>query len=75
MSMQSLEFYTDYRQYLRVFYDHKKRASRHYSYRQFCNRAGLKSPSIYREVTDGLYFSGNWTGVKAVIFLGRLTLP
>ena len=51
--MQSIEFYTDYRQFLRDFYVGKKKSGSHYSYRRFCNRAGLKSPSIFREIADG----------------------
>jgi uncharacterized protein (TIGR02147 family) len=51
--MQPLEFYTNYRQYLSDLYNHKKKSSCYFSYRQFCKRAGLKSPSVYREVVSG----------------------
>ncbi len=51
--MQPLEFYTDYRQYLSDYYDHKRNTSKTFSYRSFCIKAGLKSPSIYREVVSG----------------------
>lgn len=51
--MQPIEFYIDYRQYLSDYYDHKKKTSVVFSYRQFCMKAGLKSPSIYREVVAG----------------------
>jgi uncharacterized protein (TIGR02147 family) len=51
--MQSIEFYTDYRLFLRDFYNWKKESSRHYSYRLFSIKAGLNSPSIYREVVAG----------------------
>jgi uncharacterized protein (TIGR02147 family) len=51
--MQSIEFYTDYRLFLRDFYNWKKASSRHYSYRLFSIKAGLNSPSIYREVVAG----------------------
>lgn len=52
-SMQALEFYTDYRRYLSDFYQRKKKESPAFSYRKFCIRSGLKSPSIYREVMLG----------------------
>ena len=48
--MQPIEFYTDYRIYLNDYYNYRKKASGFFSYRQFCMKAGLKSPSIYREV-------------------------
>lgn len=51
--MKSIEFYTDYRQYLADFYEFKKKSSKHFSYRQFSIKAGLNSPSIYREVVAG----------------------
>lgn len=51
--MQPIEFYTDYRIYLNDYYKYKKKASGFFSYRQFCMKAGLKSPSIYREVVAG----------------------
>ncbi len=51
--MQKIEFYTDYRIYLSDYYSHKKKTSGFFSYRQFCMKAGLKSPSIYREVVSG----------------------
>ncbi|HEX2958345.1 MAG TPA: TIGR02147 family protein [Chitinispirillaceae bacterium] len=51
--MQPIEFYTDYRIYLSDYYHYKKKTSGFFSYRQFCIKAGLKSPSIYREVVSG----------------------
>ena len=51
--MQPLEFYTDYRKYLDDFYTSKKSKSRSFSYRGFCLRAGIKSPSLYKEVVSG----------------------
>jgi uncharacterized protein (TIGR02147 family) len=51
--MQSIEFYTDYRQFLQDYYTWKKESSRYFSYRQFSIKAGLNSPSIYREVVAG----------------------
>jgi uncharacterized protein (TIGR02147 family) len=51
--MQPIEFYTDYRIYLSDYYRHKKKTSGFFSYRHFCMKAGLKSPSTYREVVSG----------------------
>jgi uncharacterized protein (TIGR02147 family) len=51
--MKSIEFYIDYRAYLSDFYKEKKVASPFFSYRSFCRKAGLKSPSIFKEVVSG----------------------
>jgi uncharacterized protein (TIGR02147 family) len=51
--MQPIEFYTDYRIFLSDYYHNKKKTSGFFSYRHFCMKAGLKSPSIYREVVSG----------------------
>jgi uncharacterized protein (TIGR02147 family) len=51
--MQRIEFYDDFRKYLRDFYEDRKKRFRHFSYRFFCARAGLKSPSHFIEIMDG----------------------
>jgi uncharacterized protein (TIGR02147 family) len=51
--MQPIEFYTDYRKFLSDYYAEKKKAAIGFSYRTFSARAGLPSPSIYREVVAG----------------------
>ena len=51
--MKPLEFYTDYRAFLSDFYNERKKSSNGFSYRDFSCAAGLKSPSIYREVAAG----------------------
>lgn len=51
--MQPIEFYTDYRIFLSDYYRHKKKTSGFFSYRHFCMKAGIKSPSTYREVVSG----------------------
>jgi uncharacterized protein (TIGR02147 family) len=51
--MKSIEFYTDYRKFLADYYGEKKAASRAFSFRSFCKKSGLKSPSMYREVAAG----------------------
>ena len=50
--MQRIEFYDDFRTYLRDFYADQKSVS-HFSYRFFCRKAGLKSPSHFTEIMDG----------------------
>ncbi|MBN1760191.1 MAG: TIGR02147 family protein [Chitinispirillaceae bacterium] len=51
--MQRIEFYDDFRVYLREFYEDQKRRFPHFSYRYFCGKAGLKSPSHFIEIMDG----------------------
>jgi len=51
--MQRIEFYDDFRKYLREYYAHQKKQFPHFSYRYFCNKAGLKSPSHFFEIMDG----------------------
>jgi len=51
--MQTIEFYGDYRMFLRDFYAEKKKASTAFSYRNFCKKARLTSPSIFKEVAEG----------------------
>lgn len=51
--MQRLEFYTDYRKFLKDYYEERKRASKSFSYRQFCLKAGIRSPSLFLEVAEG----------------------
>jgi uncharacterized protein (TIGR02147 family) len=51
--MERIEFYTDYRQYLQDFYNEKKRKHSYFSYRYFCQKAGLSSTGLYKEVISG----------------------
>jgi uncharacterized protein (TIGR02147 family) len=51
--MQRIEFYDDFRNYLRDFYNDQKKRYPHFSYRFFCRKAGLKSPSHFREIIAG----------------------
>jgi uncharacterized protein (TIGR02147 family) len=51
--MQRIEFYDDFRKYLRDFYEDRKKRFPHFSYRYFCGKAGLKSPSHFIEIMDG----------------------
>ncbi len=45
--------YIDYRQYLREFFEIKKAANPHYSFRLFSDKAGFKSKSFIQHVLDG----------------------
>lgn len=51
--MKSIEHYSDYRQFLKDFYADRKRRSTTFSHRQFCLKAGIRSPSLLREVSEG----------------------
>lgn len=51
--VERIEAYTDYRQFLKDFYEDRKSRPRGFSYRQFCQKAGLTSPSLLKEVMDG----------------------
>lgn len=51
--MQRIEFYDDFRQYLRDYYRDQKKRFTFFSYRYFCNKAGLKSPSHLLEIMNG----------------------
>jgi uncharacterized protein (TIGR02147 family) len=51
--MQRIEFYDDFRKFLSDFYEDQKRRFPHFSYRYFCRKAGLKSPSHVVEIMNG----------------------
>jgi uncharacterized protein (TIGR02147 family) len=51
--MKSIFEYTNYREYLRDFYEQKKAGSPYYSYRLFAEKAGFKAPNLLKLVTDG----------------------
>ncbi|MBN1604266.1 MAG: TIGR02147 family protein [Chitinispirillaceae bacterium] len=51
--MERIETYTDYRKFLRDFYEDRKRHLSIFSYRYFCIKAGIKSPTLFKEVVDG----------------------
>ena len=51
--MERIEFYTDYRKYLDDFYAERKKRHTYFSYRYFCQKAGLSSPALYTEVVKG----------------------
>ncbi len=51
--MKNIEQYSDYRIFLADLYQEKKKQTPHFSYRYFCNKAKIKSPSFFKEVIDG----------------------
>ncbi|HEX2955765.1 MAG TPA: TIGR02147 family protein [Chitinispirillaceae bacterium] len=51
--MKRIEYYHDYREYLKEYYDEQKFRSSHFSYRYFCNKAGISSPALFKEVVEG----------------------
>lgn len=69
--MKPIYAYTDYRTYLREFYDERKRTSRNFSYRYFSAKAGIKSPVFLKLVIDG---KRNLTEVMIRRFITALEL-
>jgi uncharacterized protein (TIGR02147 family) len=51
--MREIFKYIDYRRYLADFYLEKKNSTRHFSYRFFAEKAGIKSPVFLKQVIDG----------------------
>jgi uncharacterized protein (TIGR02147 family) len=69
--MDRIETYTDYRLFLKDFYKDRKKRFRFFSYRYFCLKAGLKSPTFLKEVIDG---KRNLTAAKIPLFIKGLAL-
>lgn len=51
--MKRIEYYHDYREYLKDYYEEQKSHSSFFSYRYFCNKAGITSPALFKEVVAG----------------------
>jgi uncharacterized protein (TIGR02147 family) len=51
--MQRIEYYSDYRAYLKDYYADQKKRFSFFSNRYFCKKAGIKSPSLLKEVVEG----------------------
>ncbi len=51
--MERIEHYDNYRQFLRDYFEDRKKRFPFFSNRYFCNKAGIKSPSLYQEIVDG----------------------
>jgi uncharacterized protein (TIGR02147 family) len=50
--MDRIETYTDYRQFLKDYYDEQKRRFAHFSYRYFCIKSGITSPALFKEIVE-----------------------
>lgn len=51
--MKRIEYYSDYRKFLKDFYADQKKRFPFFSNRYFCKKAGIKSPSLLKEVIEG----------------------
>lgn len=51
--LPELETYSDYRKYLKDYYEASKRLHPYFSYRYFNRKAGIVSPTLYSEVAAG----------------------
>jgi len=51
--MKRIEHYENYRDFLKDYFEEKKKTSSFFSSRYFCRKAGLSSPSLYQEVVEG----------------------
>ncbi len=74
-SVLSVYGYTDYRQYLRDFYQFRKQQSRGYSFRQFSMLAGFSAPNVLKLVMDGKRNIGSTSVqnfIKALGLEGRM---
>ena len=71
ITMERIEFYTDYRQFLDDYYKERKRRQPSFSYRYFCQKAGITSSALYKEVVNG---TRNLTGRTVEAFIRGLGL-
>jgi uncharacterized protein (TIGR02147 family) len=71
MSMERIDFYTDYRKFLKDYYSAQKKAYHYFSYRYFCNKAGISSPALFKEVVAG---KRNLTDRTTVAFIKGMGL-
>lgn len=69
--MERIETYIDYRLFLKEFYEDRKRRFSFFSYRYFCMKAGLKSPTLFKEVAEG---KRNLTSRMIPLFIKGLDL-
>lgn len=51
--MHSIFEFVDYRKFLRAYYNEQKKKNRYFSYRYFAGKAGISSPSFFKQVIDG----------------------
>jgi uncharacterized protein (TIGR02147 family) len=53
--LKSVFHYTDYRKYLREYYDWAKANKRGFSHRAFMTRTGMSGPNYFKRVMDGVH--------------------
>ena len=53
ITMKRIEHYDNYRDFLRDWFEDRKKRFRFFSNRYFCQKAGIKSPSLFKEVVNG----------------------
>lgn len=46
--------YTDYRKFLKDYFEFKKKLNKNFSYRYFCQKAGVSSPSYLHNIIKGI---------------------
>jgi len=51
--MHRIEYYDNYRHYLKDYYEDRKARFPYFSYRYFCQKAKIKSPSLFKDVVEG----------------------
>lgn len=51
--LKHIEYYSDYRKYIKDFYTDQKSRYSYFSNRFFCKKANISSPSLLKEVIDG----------------------
>ena len=51
--MKRIEYYSNYRKFLKDLYADKKKRFSFFSNRYFCRKSGVKSPSLLKEVIEG----------------------
>ena len=51
--MKRIEHYDNYREFLYDWFEDRKKRFRFFSNRYFCQKAGIKSPSLFKEVVNG----------------------
>jgi len=51
--MKRIEHYDNYREFLSDWFEDRKKRFRFFSNRYFCQKAGIKSPSLFKEVVNG----------------------
>ncbi len=69
--MIHIEQYDNYRKFLKDFYEDAKKTSSYFSYRYFCNKSGINSPTFYKSVVNG---DRNLTPKTIVSFIKGLDL-